>query len=121
MNELQITDVKIYPISGSKKILANGNITFNGCLTAKVKIWNGSQGLWVGMEGQYAEVKNKETGVTEKKWFDAWWANKELKQQLTEAVLNKYSEITGNAPTSNNNSHSSYGHSNPTEDSNIPF
>ena len=121
MNGLQITDVKIYPISASKKILANGNITFNGCLTAKVKIWNGSQGLWVGMEGQYAEVKNKETGTPEKKWFDAWWVNKEFKQKLTDTVLGEYNKITGNAPASNNNSHSNYGHSSPTEDSNIPF
>ena len=106
MNGLEVTDVRVWPIAKEKlkagsKIRANCQITFNDCMYVKAKLWLGNDGLWVGSEGQYGKSKNKETGEIEDKWFDSWrTTNPELQQKLTEVVVKKYNEVTGNTTAS---------------------
>ena len=112
MNKLEVTDIRLFPISGSDKILANGTVTYNDSIVVRVKVWNGSQGRepWVGYEGQRADIKNKETGEMEKKWFDAWFfKDKEAKQNLlTEPVLSAYyKRVNGNNASSQTSSQTS--------------
>ena len=108
MNGLEITDVKVWPIAQEKlrpgsKIRANCQITLNDAMFVKAKLWYGQNGLWVGSEGQRVEVADKENpGQKVQKWFDAWAVtNDDLKQSLTEAVIQKYNELTGNQTTGN--------------------
>ncbi len=109
MNGLEVTDVKVWPIPKEKlrensKIRANAQITFNDSLFVKAKIWVGKEGLWVGSEGQRAEVVDRENpqGPKVQKWFDAWKATSpELQQKVTEVVIKKYNEVTGNTSATN--------------------
>ncbi len=107
MNGLEVTDVRVWPIAKEKlkpgsKIRANCQIELNECMYVKAKLWLGNDGLWVGAEGQYGKAKNKETGEVEDKWFDSWRTTKpELQQKLTEVVVKKYNEVTGNTSGTN--------------------
>jgi DNA-binding cell septation regulator SpoVG len=111
MNQLEITEVKVWPIDSSKlhpdsKIRANCQITINDSLSVKAKVWFGKDGLWVGSEGQKVEVADRDnpSGPKVQKWFDAWKATSpDFQQLLTQAVLTKYNEVTGNtaAPQQN--------------------
>ena len=107
MNGLEVTNVKVWPIAKEKlkpgsKIRANCQVEFNDCMYVKAKLWLGNDGLWVGAEGQYGKAKNKETGEVEDKWFDSWRTTKpELQQKLTEVVVKKYNEVTGNTAGAN--------------------
>jgi len=110
MNGLEITDVKVWPIAQEKlrpnsKIRANCQVTLNDAMFVKAKLWLGNDGLWVGSEGQRVEVQDKDNpqGPKVQKWFDAWKAtDPALQQKLTEAVITKYNEVTGNKSASNN-------------------
>jgi DNA-binding cell septation regulator SpoVG len=121
MNGLEITDVKVWPISAEKlrpnsKIRANCQVTINDAMYVKAKLWLGNDGLWVGSEGQRVEVADKDnpSGPKVQKWFDAWKAtDASLQQKLTEAVIKKYNEVTGNQAAKTN--------SNPNASEAIPF
>jgi DNA-binding cell septation regulator SpoVG len=115
MNGLEITDVKVWPIDQAKlkpnsKIRANCQVTLNDAMFVKAKLWLGNDGLWVGSEGQRVEVQDKDNpqGPKVQKWFDAWKAtDATLQQKLTQAVIQKYNEVTGNKAATPSNTDAS--------------
>ena len=100
----QISEVKIWPVKGNKVVKANGSFTINDAISIKCSVMEGTKGLWIGLPGKYAEVKNDEGQMVRKKdengkdiWYsDVFVKSKDLYKSIQDTVLAAYNKETGN-------------------------
>ena len=82
MEESAICVSRIYKVDGDTKLKAFVDVSFGGVVIKGLRIVNGSNGLFVGMPRHQGK---------DGKWYNTVYPEtKELKQQLSEAVLEAY-------------------------------
>ncbi|MDP2044285.1 MAG: SpoVG family protein [Candidatus Omnitrophota bacterium] len=84
MEENAISVSRIHKIESDSKLKAFADVSFSGIVVKGFSVINGSKGLFVSMPRQQGK---------DSKWYDTVCpATQELKQQLSDAVLNAYKE-----------------------------
>lgn len=83
---LEVTDIRIYPVSGAGKLQATAAITLNGCLALKkLKIIEGKKGSFVAMPSDAYEVDG------EKKYSDIFFfMDKEAREELENLIVTEF-------------------------------
>ena len=121
MNELKITDIRVWPLRNPKpgtKLKANCRITFNECLSINGKLWDGRNGLFVGADGKYGDKKTQE-GNTEQIFYPSWLIkDREHQQELSQAVVQEYNKITNNTSSNVGNSFNNQNSNNTNQNQN---
>lgn len=86
---MEITDVQIIKIEGKGQLLAYANVVLNDSLVMKgIKIIDGAKGKFIVMPSQ-SLIRKKEI-----KRFEYYHPiNNEMRLLLTNAILDKYSEL----------------------------
>ncbi len=80
---MQLTEVKVYPVTEDEKLKGYATIVFDGCFVVRdLKIINGNSGLFVAMPS-----KKKKDGTYRD---TAHPLNNETRQMIEEAVLGEY-------------------------------
>ncbi|HEU5359603.1 MAG TPA: septation regulator SpoVG [Candidatus Deferrimicrobiaceae bacterium] len=80
---MQLTEVKVYPVTDDEKLKGYATIVFDGCFVVRdLKIINGNSGLFVAMPS-----KKKKDGTYRD---TAHPLNNETRQMIEEAVLGEY-------------------------------
>jgi len=80
---MQLTEVKVYPVTGDEKLKGYATIVFDGCFVVRdLKVINGNSGLFVAMPS-----KKKKDGTYRD---TAHPLNNETRQMIEEAVLGEY-------------------------------
>jgi len=80
---MQLTEVKVYPVTGDEKLKGYATIVFDGCFVVRdLKIINGNSGLFVAMPS-----KKKKDGTYRD---TAHPLNNETRQMIEGAVLGEY-------------------------------
>lgn len=80
---MQLTEVKVYPVSDDEKLKGYATIVFDGCFVVRdLKVINGNSGLFVAMPS-----KKKKDGTYRD---TAHPLNNETRQMIEEAVLGEY-------------------------------
>ena len=86
--EMQLTEVKVYPVTEDEKLKGYATIVFDGCFVVRdLKIINGNSGLFVAMPS-----KKKKDGTYRD---TAHPLNNETRQMIEEAVLGEYEREIG--------------------------
>jgi stage V sporulation protein G len=81
--EMQLTEVKVFPVSDDEKLKAYATIVFDNCFVVRdLKIINGNSGLFVAMPS-----KKKKDGTYRD---TAHPLNNETRRAIEEAVLGEY-------------------------------
>lgn len=81
--EMQLTEVKVYPVTDDEKLKGYATIVFDGCFVVRdLKVINGNSGLFVAMPS-----KKKKDGTYRD---TAHPLNNETRQMIEEAVLGEY-------------------------------
>lgn len=81
--EMQLTEVKVFPVSDDEKLKAYATIVFDNCFVVRdLKIIKGTSGLFVAMPS-----KKKKDGTYRD---TAHPLNNETRQMIEEAVLGEY-------------------------------
>jgi DNA-binding cell septation regulator SpoVG len=84
MNDNAIQVSRVYRLDGGSKLKAFADVSFAGIVIRGFTVVDGSSGLFVSMPRHQGK---------DGKWYDTVYpATKELKQQLSEAVLTAYRE-----------------------------
>ncbi len=84
MEENAISVSRIHKLESDSKLKAFADVSFSGIVVKGFSVVNGSKGLFVSMPRQQGK---------DGKWYDTVSpATKELKQQLSDAVLSAYKE-----------------------------
>jgi len=82
---MQLTEVKVYPVSGDEKLKGYATIVFDSCFVVRdLKIINGTSGLFVAMPS-----KKKKDGTYRD---TAHPLNNETRQMIETAVLGEYEQ-----------------------------
>jgi stage V sporulation protein G len=80
---MQLTEVKVYPVTDDEKLKGYATIVFDGCFVVRdLKVINGNSGLFVAMPS-----KKKKDGTYRD---TAHPLNNETRQMIEEAVLREY-------------------------------
>ncbi len=80
---MQLTEVKVYPVTDDEKLKGYATIVFDGCFVVRdLKVINGNSGLFVAMPS-----KKKKDGTYRD---TAHPLNNETRQMIEEAVLGEY-------------------------------
>jgi stage V sporulation protein G len=80
---MQLTEVKVYPVTDDEKLKGYATIVFDGCFVVRdLKIINGNSGLFVAMPS-----KKKKDGTYRD---TAHPLNNETRQMIEGAVLGEY-------------------------------
>ena len=80
---MQLTEVKVYPVTDDEKLKGYATIVFDACFVVRdLKIINGNSGLFVAMPS-----KKKKDGTYRD---TAHPLNNETRQMIEEAVLKEY-------------------------------
>ena len=100
---MKVVHTDVTKVDFGNKMRAWVNFTFaltddgDGCITMRgFRLFEGQNGLFLNMPSEKAEVKNKETGETETKWFDRVWFDpkkddsKALLEKMTEEAIKWY-------------------------------
>ncbi|KRT74432.1 MAG: septation protein stage V sporulation protein G [Deltaproteobacteria bacterium CSP1-8] len=83
---MQLTEVKVYPVTDDEKLKGYATIVFDGCFVVRdLKIINGNSGLFVAMPS-----KKKKDGTYRD---TAHPLNNETRQMIEEAVLGEYERV----------------------------
>lgn len=86
--KMQLTEVKVYPVTEDEKLKGYATIVFDGCFVVRdLKIINGNSGLFVAMPS-----KKKKDGTYRD---TAHPLNNETRQMIEEAVLGEYEREIG--------------------------
>ena len=86
--DMQLTEVKVYPVTEDEKLKGYATIVFDGCFVVRdLKIINGNSGLFVAMPS-----KKKKDGTYRD---TAHPLNNETRQMIEEAVLGEYEREIG--------------------------
>mgnify|MGYP001421906953 CR=1 FL=1 len=84
MDDNMIQVNRVHRIDGESKLKAFADVSFAGIVIKGFSVVDGSKGLFVSMPRHQGK---------DGKWYDTVYpATKELKQQLSEAVLTAYKE-----------------------------
>ncbi len=84
MEENAISVSRMHKLESDSKLKAFADVSFSGIVIKGFSVVNGSKGLFVSMPRQQGK---------DGKWYDTVSpATKELKQQLSDAVLSAYKE-----------------------------
>ena len=96
LGALMISDVKVWPLKrNNAKVKANASFTIDNKFRIRCTIFQGQKGLYVGLPGKYGDKIDEETG--KKVWYeDVTCINREARQELTQKVIDKFNEETGN-------------------------
>ncbi len=85
---MQLTEVKVYPVTEDEKLKGYATIVFDGCFVVRdLKIINGNSGLFVAMPS-----KKKKDGTYRD---TAHPLNNETRQMIEAAVLGEYEREIG--------------------------
>ena len=83
---MQLTEVKVYPVTDDEKLKGYATIVFDGCFVVRdLKVINGNSGLFVAMPS-----KKKKDGTYRD---TAHPLNNETRQMIEEAVLGEYERV----------------------------
>ena len=106
MNGLEITEIKMWPLRNPKpgtKLKANCRVTFNNCISINGKVWDSRNGLFFGADGKYGEKKDDNGKAI---FYPSWLVKeKEDQQKISQAVVQEYEKVTGQASMGNAPSH----------------
>ena len=84
MGDSEIQVSRLHKFDGESKLRAFADISFAGIVIKGFSVVDGSKGLFVSMPRHQGK---------DGKWYNTVWpSTKELKQQLSEAVLTAYQE-----------------------------
>lgn len=88
-NELEITDIQIFPVSSSCRLVARAKITINDVLRLTgLRIYNGVGGLFVS----YPVTSNDDNDFTQ----IYYPVEKKFREYIEKTVLLKYNEVVVN-------------------------
>lgn len=83
---MQLTEVKVYPVTDDEKLKAYATIVFDGCFVVRdLKIINGNSGLFVAMPS-----KKKKDGTYRD---TAHPLNSETRRMIEDAILVEYERV----------------------------
>lgn len=96
-NSPAITNIKVFPVSGSKTVKGNVYFTVGGTVTVKGTVLAGKTGDFVSLPGR----KYKAADGTEKWADDVKFVNRQVSEAAQKLILAEYNKVvkTGGAPT----------------------
>lgn len=95
MNKAAITDIKVFPVSGSEKVRANVFFNVGGMFKIKATLMQNEKGFFLTYPGRYFD--DKATGA--KKWAsDVETLDKETTAYMMETIKAEYDKSLNGTP-----------------------